>query len=307
MEFTHPVAISILFIFFGFLYLMKDRKRHGHAHSKIDFTEKFALDLTVLAMDGKLDPVVGRDKEIKKVIQVLSRRRKNNIILFGRAGIGKTAIAEGLAIAIANKKVPPNLLGKTVLKIELSSILAGTKYRGEFEKRFKELIDNVIAMDKQIIVFMDEIHTIVQAGGTEGAVDADDIIKSPLARGELQMIGTTTEGEYKQYIEPDKTLTRRFEGYLIKEPNQSTTIKMLEALKKEYEEYHRVKISSDIIKKIVSRTAKIKDRAYPDKAIDVMDEVSAQVRLNNVNSNKVIAVTEKDLREVLKEFHNYKI
>lgn len=306
MEITYPLVISILFIFFGFFYLMKDQKKSAQNKPGDVFTEKFSLDLTALAREGKLDPVVGRDKEIRKVIQVLSRRRKNNIILFGRAGIGKTAIAEGLAIAIAEKKVPSNLAGKIVLKIELSSILAGTKYRGEFEKRFKELIDRVIALDKQIIVFMDEIHTIVQAGGTEGSVDADDIIKSPLARGELQMIGTTTEGEYKKYIEPDKTLTRRFEAYLIKEPDQKTTIAMLMALKKEYEEYHKVKISPDIIKKIVTSTAKIKDRAYPDKAIDVLDEVAAQVRLNNVDSDKVIAVKDKDLREVLKEFHNYK-
>lgn len=307
MELNYPLVISILLIFFGFFYLMKDHKHSKTIHKASGFfPDKFAIDLTALAREGKLDPVVGRDKEIKKVIQVLSRRRKNNIILFGKAGIGKTAIAEGLATAIAARKVPKNLLGKTVLKLELSSILAGTKYRGEFEKRFKELIDNVISMDKQIILFMDEIHTIVQAGGTEGAVDADDIIKSPLARGELQMIGTTTVGEYKKYIEADKTLTRRFEGYLIKEPTQKVTIEMLEALKGEYEEYHKVKISSDIIKKIVARTAKIKDRAYPDKAIDVLDEVAAQVRLNNVDSDKVIAVKEKDLKEVLEEFHNYK-
>lgn len=310
MDLTYPLAISIILIFLGFFYLMKDKNSSEGHYSKSNSSahnidSKFALDLTALAREGKLDPVVGRDKEIRKVIQVLSRRRKNNIILFGRAGIGKTAIAEGLAIAIADKKVPANLLGKTVLKIELSSILAGTKYRGEFEKRFKELIDNIIATEKQIIVFMDEIHTIVQAGGTEGAVDADDIIKSPLARGELQMIGTTTIGEYKKYIEPDKTLTRRFEGYLIKEPDKKTTIEMLEALKKGYEEYHKVKISSAITKKIVDKTANIKDRAYPDKAIDVLDEVAAQVRLNNIDSNKVISVTNKDLDEVLKEYHNY--
>ncbi len=277
----------------------------GKKSSSPMFVSNFSIDLTAAARDGKLDPVVGRDKEIKKVIQVLSRRRKNNIILFGKAGIGKTAIAEGLAIAIANNKVPQNLADKIVLKIDISSVLAGTKYRGDFEKRFKELIDNVIAMDKKIIVFMDEIHTIVQAGGTEGSVDADDIIKSPLARGELQMIGTTTIGEYKKFIEPDKTLTRRFEGYLIQEPDKKTTIEMLEALKGGYEEYHRVKVSSAIIRKIVDETAKIKDRAFPDKAIDILDEVSAQVRLNNVESVKVLEVKEKDLKEALKEYHNY--
>lgn len=305
MDFTYPLVISILVVIFSYLYLVRSKGGSSGKSSAPMFVSNFSTDLTTLAREGKLDPVVGRNKEIKKVIQVLSRRRKNNIILFGKAGIGKTAIAEGLAIAIAEKKVPQTLMDKIVLKIDISSVLAGTKYRGEFEKRFKELIDNVIAMNKKIIVFMDEIHTIVQAGGTEGSVDADDIIKSPLARGELQMIGTTTVGEYKKFIEPDKTLTRRFEGYLVKEPDKKTTIEMLEALKKGYEEYHRVKISSDIIKKIVSETAKIKDRAFPDKAIDILDEVAAQVRLNNVESDNVLTVKEKDLKEALKEYHNY--
>lgn len=305
MDFTYPLVISIVVIIFSYLYLIKSKGTSSGKSSSPMFVSNFSIDLTAAARDGKLDPVVGRDKEIKKVIQVLSRRRKNNIILFGKAGIGKTAIAEGLAIAIADKRVPQTLQDKIVLKIDISSVLAGTKYRGEFEKRFKELIDNVISMNKKIIVFMDEIHTIVQAGGTEGSVDADDIIKSPLARGELQMIGTTTIDEYKKFIEPDKTLTRRFEGYLVQEPDKKTTIYMLEALKKGYEEYHRVKISSEIIKKIVDETAKIKDRAFPDKAIDILDEVSAQVRLNNVNSEKILPVKEKDLKEALKEYHNY--
>ena len=309
MELNYPLVFSFLFIIFAAFYLLRG-KTSGAAGNKASggsatFVNNFSTDLTALAREDKWDPVIGRDKEIKKVVQVLSRRRKNNIIIFGKAGIGKTAIAEGLAIAIAQGLVPKNLADKIVLKIELSSVLAGTKYRGEFEKRFKSLIDNVISMDKRIIVFMDEIHTIVQAGGTEGSVDADDIIKAPLARGELQMIGTTTTEEYKKYIEPDKTLTRRFEGYLMKEPDKKTTVKMLEALKKNYEEYHRVSIGSDIIKQIVEGTAKIKDRSFPDKAIDILDEVCAQVRLNNSDSEKIIKVTSKDLKEAIKEYHNY--
>lgn len=307
MNLDYPLVLSLLAILFAILYLFR-----GKTGSKIkkkvsssSFINNFSIDLTALARDGKLDPVVGRDKEIRKVIQVLSRRRKNNIIIFGKAGIGKTAIAEGLAIAIANGSVPKTLADKIILKIDISSVLAGTKYRGAFEKKFKDLIDSIIAMDKRIIVFMDEIHTIVQAGGTEGSVDADDIIKAPLARGELQMIGTTTIEEYKKYIEPDKTLNRRFEGYLMKEPDQATTIKMLEALKKGYEDYHKVSISSDIIKQIVSGTAKIKDRSFPDKAIDILDEVAANVRLNNIDSDKIIKVTNSDLKETLKEYHNY--
>ncbi|MFA6307290.1 MAG: AAA family ATPase [Patescibacteria group bacterium] len=308
MILDYPLALSILILILAAFYLLRGKNKHNkteHNLGSANFINNFSLDLTALAREGKLDPVVGRDKEIRKVIQVLSRRRKNNIIIFGRAGIGKTAIAEGLALAIAKGKVPKNLADKVILKIDISSVLAGTKYRGDFEKRFKELIDNVIAMNKRIIVFMDEIHTIVQAGGTEGSIDADDIIKAPLARGELQMIGTTTVEEYKKYIEPDKTLTRRFEGYLMEEPDKNTTIKMLEALKKGYEDYHKVSIGSDIIKQIVEGTAKIKDRAFPDKAIDILDEVAAQVRLNNIDSNKIIKVKASDLKEVLREYHNY--
>lgn len=308
MILDYPLALSILILILAAFYLLRGKNQYNkteHNFGSTNFINNFSLDLTALAREGKLDPVVGRDKEIRKVIQVLSRRRKNNIIIFGKAGIGKTAIAEGLAIAIAKGQVPKNLVDKVILKIDISSVLAGTKYRGDFEKRFKELIDNVIVMDKRIIVFIDEIHTIVQAGGTEGSIDADDIIKAPLARGELQMIGTTTVEEYKKYIEPDKTLTRRFEGYLMEEPDKKTTIKMLEALKKGYEDYHKVSIGSDIISKIVDSTAKIKDRAFPDKAIDILDEVAAQVRLNNIDSNKIIKVKVSDLKEVLREYHNY--
>jgi ATP-dependent Clp protease ATP-binding subunit ClpC len=175
----------------------------------------YTTDLTQLAREHKMDPVIGREREIRRVIQILSRRKKNNVILIGKAGIGKTAIAEGLAMAIVGNQVPSSLSNKVVLKIDMSAVLAGTKYRGEFENRFKTLVDSIVAMNKQIIVFIDEIHTLVEAGGAEGAIDADDIIKAPLARGELQMLGTTTINEYKKYILPDTTLTRRFDALLI--------------------------------------------------------------------------------------------
>ncbi|MDQ5970973.1 MAG: ATP-dependent Clp protease ATP-binding subunit [Patescibacteria group bacterium] len=263
---------------------------------------KYTQDLTQLAREKKLDPVIGRDTEIRRVVQILSRRKKNNVILVGKAGIGKTAIAEGLAMAIADNQVPSSLMNKVVLKVEMSAVLAGTKYRGEFENRFKTLIDTIIAMDKQIIVFIDEIHTIVEAGGAEGAIDADDIIKAPLARGELQMLGTTTIDEYKKYILPDTTLTRRFDALLIEEPSKAATIKILQGLKKSYEEYHRVIISDEIIKKIVEHSTIIKDRVFPDKAIDIMDELAAKVRLDNVNNKSVVKVSLKDLQEVMAFF-----
>lgn len=269
--------------------------------------DKFTINVTQLAIDKKLDPVIGREKEIRRVMQILSRRKKNNVILLGRAGIGKTAIVEGLALAIVEKKVPTSLLDKIVLKIDMSAILAGTKYRGDFEQRFKTLIDCIVAMDKKIIVFIDEIHTIIQASGSEGSVDADDIIKPPLARGELQMIGTTTTDEYKKYILPDTTLARRFDGLVISEPNKEQTIKILQGIKKEYENYHKVVISDDIIKKIVEFSSFIKTRTFPDKAIDIMDELCAKVRLDNINNNDNIKIGQKDLESVLKDFRNQKI
>lgn len=264
--------------------------------------EKFTINLTRLALENKLDPVVGRDTEIKRVIQVLSRRKKNNIILYGKAGIGKTAIVEGLALAIAQARVPQSLLDKTVLKLDISSVLAGTKYRGDFENRFKAMIDEIIALEKQVILFIDEIHTIVQAGGVEGAVDADDIIKAPLARGELQMVGTTTTKEYNEFILKDPALTRRFEAVLVEEPSPEKTINMLKALRKGYEDYHNVRISDEIMTKIVNYSVRIKDRVFPDKAIDIMDEVSAKVRLDHIDNITTITITDKDLQDVLKDF-----
>ena len=191
---------------------------------------------------------------------------------------------------------------KKVLKLDISSVLAGTKYRGEFENRFKALIDAFVETNKQIIVFIDEIHTIVQAGGVDGAVDADDIIKGPLARGDLQMLGTTTTKEYNQYIATDPTLTRRFEGLLVYEPSKTQTVEMLKALRKNYEDYHNVIIGDEVIKKMVELSAKIKTRVFPDKAIDIMDEVSAKVRLDNIDNNKKIKITIQDIKEILKDF-----
>jgi ATP-dependent Clp protease ATP-binding subunit ClpC len=300
MNLNYILTVSLVLIIIIVWYLFKANKSSTKLSGNI--ISKFTINLTDLARDQKLDPVIGRESEIKRVVQILSRRKKNNAILLGKAGIGKTAIVEGLAMAIVKHQVPSSLSDKEVLKIDMSSILAGTKYRGEFENRFKTLVDTIIAMNKKFIVFIDEIHTIVQAGGAEGAIDADDIIKPPLARGELQMIGTTTTKEFKEFIQPDVTLTRRFEALEVSEPNKVQTIKILQGIKKEYEDYHRVVISDEIVKKIVEFSIKIKNKTFPDKAIDIMDEVCAKVRLDNVNSNKVVKITNKDLIEVLKFF-----
>jgi len=314
------LKILILVVIVLAFYLLKSNKNNTDGKDEIIFSnfknnkklinpiiDKFTINVTQLAIDNKLDPVIGREKEIRRVMQILSRRKKNNVILLGQAGIGKTAIVEGLALAIVEKKVPTSLLDKIVLKIDMSAILAGTKYRGDFEQRFKTLIDCIVAMDKKIIVFIDEIHTIIQASGSEGSVDADDIIKPPLARGELQMIGTTTTDEYKKYILPDTTLARRFDGLVISEPNKEQTIKILQGIKKEYENYHKVVISDDIIRKIVDFSVSIKNRTFPDKAIDIMDELCAKVRLDNINNSDNIKIGQKDLEAVLIDFKNQKI
>lgn len=314
------LKVVILVVVVLAFYLLKSNKNSTSVKDEAIFSnfknnkkfinpiiEKFTINVTQLAIDKKLDPVIGREKEIRRVMQILSRRKKNNVILLGQAGIGKTAIVEGLALAIVEKKVPTSLLDKVVLKIDMSAILAGTKYRGDFEQRFKTLIDCIVAMDKKIIVFIDEIHTIIQASGSEGSVDADDIIKPPLARGELQMIGTTTTDEYKKYILPDTTLARRFDGLVISEPNKDQTIKILQGIKKEYENYHKVIISDDIIRKIVDFSVSIKNRTFPDKAIDIMDELCAKVRLDNINNSDNIKIGQKDLEMVLRDFKNQKI
>lgn len=315
------LQILILVVVGLVFYLLKSNKNNTGEKNEISFSnfknnkkfinpiiEKFTINVTQLAIDKKLDPVIGREKEIRRVMQILSRRKKNNVILLGQAGIGKTAIVEGLALAIVEKRVPSSLLDKVVLKIDMSAILAGTKYRGDFEQRFKTLVDCIVSMDKKIIVFIDEIHTIIQASGSEGSVDADDIIKPPLARGDLQMIGTTTIDEYKKYILPDTTLARRFDGLIISEPDKIQTLKILQGIKKEYENYHRVTISDDIIRKIVDFSVSIKNRTFPDKAIDIMDELCAKVRLDNINGkNDDIKITQKDLESVLVDFRQQKI
>ncbi len=288
-----------------FAFFAKFSKKNKKSFDSV--IEKYTVNLTKLALEEKIDPVIGRDKEIKRVIQVLSRRKKNNCILIGKAGIGKTSVVEGLALAIAKGNVPITLKDKTVLKLDMSSILAGTKYRGEFENRFKALIDAIVEMDKKIIVFIDEIHTIVQAGGAEGAIDADDIIKPQLARGELQMVGTTTIKEYKEYILPDVTLTRRFESLLVKEPSKTETFKILKGLRSRYEEYHNVILTDEILQKIIDFSVSIKSKVFPDKAIDIMDEVSAKVRLDNIDNINKVKIKTEDLKDILKFFEEQKI
>ncbi len=241
--------------------------------------DSFGRDLTALAQQGKLDPVVGRDKEIERVIQILSRRTKNNPVLIGEPGVGKTAIAEGLAQRIFADQVPETLKDKRVLTLDLASVVAGTKYRGEFEERFKKVMDE-IHQAGNVIIFIDELHTLIGAGGAEGAIDAANILKPALARGELQCIGATTLDEYRKYIEKDAALERRFQPIIVSEPSREEALEILRGLRDRYEAHHRVKITDAALEAAVSLSDRfISDRFLPDKAIDLIDEASSRVRL----------------------------
>ncbi|WP_312442280.1 ATP-dependent Clp protease ATP-binding subunit [Lacrimispora sp.] len=255
--------------------LMKSPKTKGSTPT----LDSYSRDLTELATQGKLDPVIGRESEIKRLIQILSRRTKNNPCLIGEPGVGKTAVVEGLAQMIVEGDVPETIAGRRLLTLDLSGMVAGSKYRGEFEERIKKVIAEVID-DGEVLLFIDEIHTIIGAGGAEGAIDASNILKPSLARGELQLIGATTIEEYRKYIEKDSALERRFQPVTVEEPSEEAAIGILRGLKGRYEDHHKVTITDDALKAAVKLASRyINDRFLPDKAIDVIDEASSKVRL----------------------------
>ncbi|MEW6089153.1 MAG: ATP-dependent Clp protease ATP-binding subunit [bacterium] len=272
--------------------------------SKTPVIDEFCRDLTMLSREKKLDPVIGRKNEIDRVIQILSRRMKNNPILIGEAGVGKTAIVEGLAQRIVEKNVPEILLNKRVLTLDLPGIVAGTKYRGQFEERMKSII-NEIRHAKNIIVFIDEIHSLIGAGAAEGAIDASNMLKPSLARGELQCIGATTLDEYRKYIEKDGALERRFQSVLIEPTNIAETIEILKGLRERYETHHHVKISNEAIIAAAELSDKyVSDRFLPDKAIDLIDEASARVKLQKINLPPDLKDFEKEIKYIQKEKDN---
>jgi ATP-dependent Clp protease ATP-binding subunit ClpC len=262
---------------------------------------QFGRDLTQLAREGKLDPVIGREKEIERVVQVLSRRKKNNPVLIGEPGVGKTAIAEGLAQRIVSAQVPESLKNKRIVTLDLAAVVAGTKYRGQFEERLKTVM-NEIRESKDTVIFIDELHTIVGAGGAEGAIDASNMLKPALARGELQCIGATTLDEYRKYIEKDGALERRFQPIMVDQPSVADTIAILMGLRDKYEAHHGVKISDEAVVQAVKLADRyMNDRFFPDKAIDVIDEACARARLSVSTVPSEIHEIEKKLEEVIKE------
>ncbi|AFS79320.1 chaperone protein ClpB [Gottschalkia acidurici 9a] len=266
--------------------------------NKTPTLDEYGRDLTVLANEGKIDPVIGRSKEIERVIQVLSRRTKNNPCLIGEPGVGKTAIAEGLAQKIVSGEVPELLKDKRVVTLDLPSMVAGAKYRGEFEERLKKVMEELIET-KNVILFIDEMHTIIGAGAAEGSIDASNILKPALARGELQTIGATTIDEYRKYIEKDPALERRFQPVMVEEPSVEDTIKILEGLRDRYEAHHRVNISDEALKAAVELSSRyITDRYLPDKAIDLIDEAASRIRLKSVTPPPELNELEGKLEEL---------
>ena len=263
-------------------YQMRQMRRQSRQEGTPTL-DSVARDMTEMARQGKIDPVVGRDKEVSRVIQILSRRTKNNPVLIGEPGVGKTAIAEGLAQKIVNQDVPVDMQKKRLMMLEMGSLVAGTKYRGEFEDRLKHVIEE-IKTDGQVILFIDELHTLIGAGGAEGAIDASNILKPALARGELQTIGATTLNEYQKYIEADAALERRFAKVDVKEPTEAQAIQILKGLRPKYEAHHHVKITDEAINEAVELSTRyISERFLPDKAIDLMDEAAAKIRIESMD------------------------
>ena len=276
-------------------------KKPGESKSKTPVLDNFGRDLTKMAEDGKLDPIVGREKEIERVSQILSRRKKNNPILIGEPGVGKSAIAEGLALRIVQRKVSRVLFGKRVVTLDLASLVAGTKYRGQFEERMKAVMTE-LEKSPDVILFIDEIHTIIGAGGASGSLDASNMFKPALARGEIQCIGATTLDEYRQYIEKDGALERRFQKVLIEPATPEEAFQILNNIKSKYEDHHNVTYTEEALKACVTLTARyITDRHLPDKAIDALDEAGSRVHITNINVPQNVLDIEKKIDDIKEE------
>jgi len=274
----------------------------ARAESKYRVLEKYSRDLTALASEGKLDPVIGRDLEIRRVIQVLTRRTKNNPVIIGEVGVGKTAIAEGLAQRIAAGDVPDSLKGRRVIALDMGALVAGSKFRGEFEERLKAVMDEIRRAQGEIVLFIDELHTVVGAGAAEGAIDASNMLKPALARGELQCVGATTLDEYRQNVEKDKALERRFQPVYVDEPSVEDTIEMLRGLRPRYESHHKIKIEDAALVAAARLSQRyISGRYLPDKAIDLIDEASSKIRIDAESAPAEVKEAEQKMRQLVNE------
>ncbi len=301
---TSEIAAEISKAFDSGTAVDNGKKGEAKSNSNVPTLEKFGRNLTELALQNKIDPVIGRQKEIERVIQILSRRTKNNPCLIGEPGVGKTAIAEGLALKIANGEVPELLKDKKIYALDLTGMVAGTKYRGDFEERIKAAMDEVIKAN-DVILFIDEIHTIIGAGSAEGAVDAANILKPSLARGEIQLIGATTIDEYRKHIEKDAALERRFQPVTVGEPSEEEAIEILKGLKDKYEAHHKIKIPEEAIVAAVKLSSRyIGDRFLPDKAIDLIDEAASKVRLRAYTTPSELKDMEDKIKSVKGEKEN---
>jgi len=273
-----------------------------HAESKYRSLEKYGHDLTELARQHKLDPVIGREEEVRRVIQILSRRTKNNPVLIGDAGVGKTAIAEGLAQKVASEDIPDSLKGKKVVALDMGSLVAGSKFRGEFEERVKAVLDEVRQASGEVILFIDELHTVVGAGAAEGAIDASNMLKPALARGELQCIGATTLDEYRKRIEKDAALARRFQPVFVNEPSVDTTIEMLRGLRPRYEAHHKIKIADSALVAAAKLSQRyISDRFLPDKAVDLIDEAASKLRIDMGSAPQEVKKLDREMKHLRDE------
>ena len=275
-------------------------KKH-HSHSQTPTLNQYGRDLTELARDGKIDPIIGREKEIERLMQILSRRTKNNPCLIGEPGVGKTAVAEGLALRIFSGDIPENLKDKRLINLDISSLVAGSKYRGEFEERLKSIISE-IKKAGNVILFIDEVHTLIGAGAAEGALDAANILKPSLARGEFQLIGATTIDEYRKHIEKDAALERRFQPITVAEPTVDETVLILKGIRDKYEAHHKVKITDEAIEAAATLSHRyIGDRFLPDKAIDLIDEAASKIRLKTFTAPPELKELEKQIQSISKE------
>lgn len=282
-------------------YGSSQKKGGAESRSKTPVLDNFGRDLTKAAEEGRLDPIVGREKEIERVSQILSRRKKNNPILIGEPGVGKSAIVEGLALRIIQRKVSRILFNKRVVMLDLASLVAGTKYRGQFEERMKAVM-NELEKSPDVILFIDEIHTIIGAGGASGSLDASNMFKPALARGEIQCIGATTLDEYRQYIEKDGALERRFQKVMVEPTSVDETIQILHNIKGKYEDHHNVTYTDEAIKACVNLTVRyMSDRNLPDKAIDALDEAGSRIHITNITVPKNILDIEKKMEDIKEE------